>query len=95
LIGDRIFSLVSRVESALQPLGFAPEARTFTPHLTIGRWREIDRAPKSLGPQLANWQTHDFGASKVESVKLIQSLLSPRGASYKILMTVPLEECDR
>lgn len=90
LTGDRLVSLASRVESALRPLGFKPEDRKFTPHLTIGRWRDADRAPKSLGRQLENWQTRDFGVSNVESVKLIQSVLKPEGASYNHLIIVPL-----
>jgi len=90
LTGDRLVSLASRVESALEPLGFAPESRQFTPHLTIGRWRESERAPKALGRRLENWQAHDFGLSNVESVKLIQSVLKSDGASYHELITVPL-----
>ncbi|MGH7798870.1 MAG: RNA 2',3'-cyclic phosphodiesterase [Candidatus Binatia bacterium] len=90
LTGDRLVSLASRVESALQPLGFTPESRRFTPHLTIGRWRDADRAPKSLGRQLEIWQARDFGASNVQSVKLIQSVLTPEGATYRNLITVPL-----
>lgn len=90
LTGDRLVSLAARVESALRPLGFKPEDRKFTPHLTIGRWRDADRAPRSLGRQLENWQARDFGTSNVENVKLIQSVLKPEGASYNDLITVPL-----
>jgi 2'-5' RNA ligase len=39
---------------------------------------------------LENWQARDFGTSNVESVKLIQSMLKPEGASYNYLITVPL-----
>ena len=90
LTGDELILLASRVESALQPLGFAPESRTFTPHLTIGRWRQSDRAPKSHGRELEDWRVHDFGRSNVESVRLIRSVLKPDGATYLELMTVPL-----
>jgi 2'-5' RNA ligase len=90
LIGDRLVSLASRVEFALQPLGFTPETRKFTPHLTIGRWRQAELAPKSLGRVLENWQDRDFGRSRVKSVKLVQSMLKPEGATYNDLITVPL-----
>lgn len=90
LTGDRLVSLASIVESALQPLGFAPEARKFSPHLTIGRWHQADRAPRSLLRQLENWKVCEFGESNVESVHLIQSVLSPKGAIYSRLVTVPL-----
>jgi RNA 2',3'-cyclic 3'-phosphodiesterase len=91
LNSDRLVSLASRVESALQPLGFATESRAFTPHLTIGRWRQTDVPPESLGRQLENWKAYDFGASRVEYVKVIQSLLKPDGASYADLATIPLK----
>ena len=90
LTGDRLVSLASRVESALQPLGFTPETRKFTPHLTIGRWRQADLASGSLVRHLENWRGSEFGKSNVESVNLIQSVLKPQGASYNQLVTVPL-----
>jgi 2'-5' RNA ligase len=90
LPGARLQTLASGIESALQPLGFAPESRPFSPHLTIGRWRETSPAPALLSAELANWQAHDFGASDVGSVRLMQSLLRPDGAKYRALITVPL-----
>ena len=90
LTGDRLVSLASRVESALQPLGFTPESRKFTPHLTIGRWRQADLAPRSLVRQLKDWRVYEFGESNVERVNLIQSVLNPAGASYNQLVAVPL-----
>ena len=92
LTGDHLVSLASKVESALQPLGFTPETRKFTPHLTIGRWRQADLAPKSLERQLEGWRAYEFGVSNVESVNLIQSVLKRGGASYNRLATVPLSE---
>jgi len=90
LTGDRLIALASRVESALQQLGFTPETRKFTPHLTIGRWRRADPAPKSLDRQLEDWRAYDFDISRVESVSLIQSVLKSEGASYNRLATIPL-----
>jgi 2'-5' RNA ligase len=92
LTGDRLIALASRVESALQQLGFTPETREFTPHLTIGRWRQAVLTSKSLNRQLENWRAYDFGISRVESVSLIQSVLKSEGASYNRLATVPLSE---
>lgn len=88
--GDPLVLLASKIESALEPLGFAPESRRFTPHMTIGRWRESDSASAPLRQQLAKWQKHEFGTSAVDAVNVMQSLLHPRGASYRNLMAVPL-----
>ena len=90
LTGDHLVSLASRVESALQPLGFTSETRKFTPHLTIGRWRQADRASNSPLRQLENWRVYEFGKSNVDRVHLIESVLKPNGASYNQLVAVPL-----
>ena len=90
LTGDRLVALASKVEAALQQLGFTPETRKFTPHLTIGRWRQTERAPGSLIQQLETWRVYEFGKSNVENVNLIESVLKPKGASYNHLATVPL-----
>jgi RNA 2',3'-cyclic 3'-phosphodiesterase len=95
LVGGRLISLALKVESALAPLGFAQETRRFTPHLTIGRWRQMDRAPQSLVQQLDQWRTYDFGISKIDSVKLMQSVLKPEGANYSELTAVPLSDDAR
>lgn len=92
LSGDHLVPLASRIESALQPLGFTQESRQFTPHLTIGRWREQTPATASLASELEKWQAHEFGNFSVKSVKLIQSVLRPNGAIYRDLVTVPLSE---
>src|SRR5206468_849154 len=42
LEGRDVISLASRVECALEPLGFRPEERDFKPHLTVGRWRHFE-----------------------------------------------------
>jgi 2'-5' RNA ligase len=90
LNGDHLVALASRIESALQPLGFTSESRQFTPHLTIGRWREQTPTTASLGSELKKWQAHEFGNFSVENVVLMQSMLRPDGAIYRNLVTVPL-----
>jgi len=91
LTGNGLLSLAVKVEAALQPLGFAPEQRGFAPHLTIGRWRQTAEAPQvSLAQRLSLWQNYDFGASNIESVKFIQSVLKPEGANYFELNAVSL-----
>ena len=36
LEGKKLLELASKVETALEPLGFAPEKKRFKPHLTVG-----------------------------------------------------------
>ena len=37
---DKLSQLQKRIETTLTPLGFAPESRAFTPHLTLARLRD-------------------------------------------------------
>ena len=90
LSGDRLVDLAAKVESALVPLGFVPENRVFTPHLTIGRWRESSRPAKNLRQEIATWNDFEFGACAVRQIVLFQSVLKPEGASYRELRTIQL-----
>ena len=90
LVGDELNVLASRVEKALIPFGFAAGRRAFTPHLTVGRWREFNGSSKELGDEVEKWRGHDFGRSKIDEVILFQSVLKPEGAVYRPLKTVAL-----
>jgi len=90
LAGNELATLAAQVESALLPLGFAPEKRNFTPHLTIGRWRQTDRPSKTLGQELESLKDYQFGASNVDEVILFQSVLKPEGAIYTRAKAVTL-----
>ena len=90
LVGDELNALASRVEKALIPLGFAAEKRAFTPHLTVGRWRQFKGSPKELEDEIGKWRDHDFGRSTVDEAILFQSVLKPEGALYRPLKTVVL-----
>lgn len=91
LVGSRLTELTAAVESALVPLGFAREEKTFTPHLTIGRWRQAARADRALEQELKNWRQWDFGATLVDEVILFESVLKPAGAIYNRLKVVTLK----
>jgi 2'-5' RNA ligase len=90
LNGDPLAELAAKIESALVPLGFVPENRVFTPHLTIGRWREGSRPAKNLRQEIASWNDFEFGACAVRQIVLFQSVLKPEGASYRELRTIQL-----
>jgi 2'-5' RNA ligase len=90
LSGDQLADLAAKIESALVPLGFVPESRVFTPHLTIGRWRENSRPTKNLRQEIASWNDCEFGACAVRQIVLFQSVLRPEGASYRKLRTIQL-----
>ena len=90
LEGKELLELASKVEKALEPLGFVPEKREFKPHLTVGRWRQFDRASRNFLEELQKWQGHEFGVSTVAEVILFQSELRREGAIYHRLKVVTL-----
>ena len=91
-IGDELTSLAARVDAAVSPLGFPVEPRYFTPHLTIGRWRQVEQRVANLKEELARWRDHDFGATLVDQVILFQSVLKPTGAVYSKLKVIELND---
>lgn len=89
LEGDGLAPLAAAVEAAMQPLGFEPEKRGFTPHVTLGRvngMRGWSRVEEMFKTHLSD----DFGESAVTAVVIYRSTLRPDGAIYTPLWTIPL-----
>ncbi|MBI2866108.1 MAG: RNA 2',3'-cyclic phosphodiesterase [Chloroflexi bacterium] len=90
---DSLALLQRRVAEALRPLGFPPEARGFSPHLTLGRVREgtppVQR--QRLGEALAFCTIPQPPLFTVDGVSLMRSQLTPQGAIYSRLHRVELQ----
>jgi len=81
-LDPRVQALQVACEGAAVSCGFAPEARPFAPHLTLGRWR--DRAPRPDLPAL------DLGVAQLDRLVLLRSEPRPGGAVYTPLASFPL-----
>lgn len=81
--------LARELEKAFVPLGFPPEKRAFTPHLTLGRVRS-PRGREALARLLQSKTLPDFLEFKVRELVLYQSTLRPQGALYTPLEKIPL-----
>jgi 2'-5' RNA ligase len=78
-------ALQRRVSDALAATGaYRPEARPFRPHVTVARLRAQARAPRSVAAGPAPLEFH------ATAVTLFVSRLSPHGARYEALVSVPL-----
>ncbi len=90
---ERLCQLQQRIESELVPLGFAPESRRFTPHLTLARLR--DRASpderQRFGQLIANTRFETAFTFEVDAVSLMRSQLTREGAIYSRLSSVGLK----
>jgi 2'-5' RNA ligase len=95
LAGDleKLVRLQKNVENALSPLGFTPEARAFTPHLTLGRVRDNARPDErqELGKLVTGLREKPDGRLDVSAVYLIKSQLTPQGPIYTRLASVELK----
>ena len=87
---EPLVGIAARVERALADVGFPPEERAFSPHVTLGRVREPRRNPE-LAAAIAAAATRRFGVHSVGAISLMRSDLSPRGARYTELLSVSLD----
>jgi 2'-5' RNA ligase len=86
-----LMTLQQRVETALEPVGFKPEARGFNPHITLARLRTHKPAPEAVAFLEAN-ANFSAGPFHVPAFYLIESELRPEGAHYTRLATYTLME---
>jgi len=90
---DKLAHLQQRLESNLAGLGFAPENRRFTPHLTLARVR--DRASLDerggLGELIAGTKFETAYSFPVEAVSLMKSQLTREGAIYSRISAAALK----
>lgn len=87
---DELGRLQQRVERALNAVGFAPEERAFSPHLTLGRFRESPA--RASADRLSDLAVAQRGTGRVDvrSVQLMRSVLRPTGPEYSVLERFPL-----
>jgi len=78
------------VDAALEVVGFSRESRAFSAHITIGRVRE-DRSSGRLREfvESAKWGPQE---QEINEIRLMSSVLSPRGSVYDTLAAIPLNE---
>lgn len=74
--------LSTQVDSALNPLGFPPEARAFTPHLTLARFNVAKPRPE-VEALIDRTSSASFGSFQVTDFYLWESRLSPAGNTYR------------
>ncbi len=79
------------IARALAPLGYPPEDRPFSPHLTLGRVSQ-HAAPEEVGKLanlLAKTTVGELGTCTVHAVQLFRSDLRPTGSIYTRLFETP------
>lgn len=85
--GPDLHALQSAVEKELAAEFFSPEARPFSPHLTLARCRGESGQP---APWLSDLAGQSLGETESAEMVLFRSTLTPTGAIYAPLKRVPL-----
>jgi len=81
---DQLKSIFNQLELRLHNLGFTPDSRGFSPHLTIARVRS-GRNKDALSRIISENVSHSFGAVKAACLRLKRSDLTPKGPIYSTL----------
>ncbi len=90
---DRLGRIQQRIESNLERLGFAPESRPFTAHLTLARLRnQASLDERQRFGQLIVGTRFEAGSIKVDAISLMRSQLTREGAIYSRISSVRLKE---
>jgi len=88
---ELLMRLHQRLADALDPIGFPPEPRAFTGHLTLGRLTDRISPPLLQKAVLGSGQI-ESGMFTVDRICLIKSDLKPTGAVYTRLAEIFLKD---
>ena len=89
---EKVCTLQKRIDDELKPMGFVPEKRAFTPHLTLARIRETASLQNrnDFGNLVSRTHFCSKNVIEVKGINLIRSQLQPTGAVYSRLAEVDL-----
>ena len=91
---DKLGQLQQRIESNLARIGFAPESRPFTPHLTLARLRD-QASPaerQRLGELIVSTRFETAYTIEVDAISLMKSQLTRDGAIYSRISSIGLKK---
>lgn len=80
--------LAEDIDRSMYQLGFPPEERPFTPHLTLARFNPPGLPPK-LSQAVKQHASRGFGSFTAREFHLIESKLKSTGAEYTTVQSFP------
>jgi len=84
---DELKSVFTQLEPNLRQLGFRPDPKGFSPHLTLARVK-TGRNKAELARCVQDLADYDFGAVRADCLRLKRSVLTPKGPVYSTLREV-------
>ena len=82
---EELRAIYEQLKTGLRSLGFRPDPKGFTPHVTVAR---VKRHHPDLIRLLMECSTEHFGTFEAREVRLKKSVLTPRGPIYSTLYSV-------
>mgnify|MGYP002036722336 FL=1 len=79
---DQLLTLHSKLENELEKFGFVPESRRFTPHVTLGRIRNV-ASKLEIARKLCMSKTCESEAVSVKELAVMSSEISAEGPQYR------------
>lgn len=84
---DQLRNIFNQLESQLRSLGFAPDQKGFSPHLTIARVKS-GRNKAELARRVEETLNYEFGIVEAKCLRLKRSDLTPKGPIYSTLREI-------
>lgn len=84
---DELANIFNQLEPRLRKLGFRPDPKGFSPHLTIARVK-TGRNKAELVRCVQDLADYEFGVVRADCLRLKKSVLTPRGPIYSTLREV-------
>ena len=91
---EQLQQLQKGLDRNLRKLGFKPENRKFSPHITLGRFRS-PQGKQQLLEEVKKHENIECGRMAAGSVRFIKSTLTPSGPIYENLFSAELRPCNR
>jgi 2'-5' RNA ligase len=84
---DELTNVFNQLEPLLRKLGFKPDSKGFSPHLTIARVK-TGRNKAELIQRIQELADYEFGIVRADCLRLKKSVLTPKGPIYSTLREV-------
>ncbi|MFC1511768.1 RNA 2',3'-cyclic phosphodiesterase [Candidatus Latescibacterota bacterium] len=84
---DQLLELYQKFEDCLESSGFDRDAKTFSPHLTVGQVKRHARV--TIPPGIPEFEGETF---EVNGISVIMSTLTPQGPLYTTLLEAPFAQ---
>ena len=84
---EELKNVFNQLEPNIQQLGFRPDPKGFSPHLTLARVK-TGRNKAELARCVQDLADYDFGVVRADCLRLKKSVLTPKGPLYSTLREV-------